>query len=88
MSILVTSVEAFVIWLGLFVNMKQSYISAIDLSNSQPVTMDSITLDRLVFSPPLPDQAQRHLGVRMTMAGNFEKACKGRDASLPGFSQH
>ena len=55
MCILVTSVGAFVQWLGLFVNMQKSYISAIDLSTGQSVAVDSITLDGLPFTALLPD---------------------------------
>ena len=79
MHILVTSVGAFVQWLGLFVNMPKSYISAIDFSTGQSVAADhdSITLDGLPFMALLPDQAHKYqahkyLGVRMTMTGNFE----------------
>ena len=72
MCILVASVEAFVRWLGLFVNMPKSYISAIDFSTGQSVATDSITLDGLPFTALLPGQAHKHLGVRMTMTGNFE----------------
>ena len=72
MRILVTSVAAFVRWLGLFVNMPKSNISAIDFSTGQSVAADSITLDGLPFTALLPDQAHKHLGVRMTVTGNFE----------------
>ena len=50
MRILVTSVGAFVRWLGLFVNMPKSYISAIDFSTGQSVAADRITLDGLAFT--------------------------------------
>ena len=72
MSMLVTSVGAYIHWLGLFVNMLKSYISAIDFSNSQPIATDSITLNGSPFSPLPPDEAHKHLGVRMTMTGNFQ----------------
>ena len=72
MSILVGSVGAFVRWLGLFVNMPKAYISAIDFSTGQTVATDSITLDGILFTVLLPDQLHRHLGVRMTMTGNFD----------------
>ena len=45
---------------------------AIDFSTGQSVAADSITLDGLAFTALLPDQAHKHLGVRMTMTGNFE----------------
>ena len=69
---LVTSVGAFVQWLGLFVNMQESYISTIDFSTGQSVATDSFTLDSLPLTALLADQAHKHLGVRMTMTGNFE----------------
>ena len=52
--------------------MPKSYISAIDFSTGQSVAADRITLDGLAFTALLPDQAHKHLGVRMTMTGNFE----------------
>ena len=57
MLILVASVGAFVRWLGSFVNMPKSYISAIDFSTGQSVATDSITPDGLPFTALLPDQA-------------------------------
>ena len=52
--------------------MPKSYISAIDFSTGQSIAADSINLDGLPFTVLLPDQAHKHLGVRMTMTGNFE----------------
>ena len=54
MRILVASVGAFVQWLGLFVNMPNSYISAIDFSTGQSVATDSITLDGLPLTALAP----------------------------------
>ena len=35
--------------------------------------MDSITLNRLAFSPLLQDQTHKHMiGMHMTMTGNFD----------------
>ena len=52
--------------------MPKSYISAVDFSTGQSIAADSITLDGLPFTALIPDQAHKHLGVRMTMTGNFE----------------
>ena len=71
MSVLVTNVGAFVRWLGLFVNMPKSYISAVDFSSGQPVATDSITLNGSTFKFLSPYQAPKHLGVRLTITGNL-----------------
>ena len=52
--------------------MPKSYISALGFSTGHSVAADSITLDGLFFTALLPDQEHKHLGVRMTMTGNFE----------------
>ena len=52
--------------------MPKSYISTIDFSTGQSVAADSITLHGLPFTTVFPDQAHKHLGVRMTMTGIFE----------------
>jgi hypothetical protein len=72
MSLLVTRVGAFVHWLGIFIKMRKSYISAIDLSTGKTVATDSITLNGASFTQLPPDPAHKHLGVRMTMTGCFQ----------------
>jgi hypothetical protein len=72
MRVLVRGAGDYVRWLGPLVNMRKSYISAIDFSTGQPVATDSITLNGSPFSWLSPDQAHKHLGVRMTLTGNFE----------------
>ena len=52
--------------------MPKPYIPAIDFSNGQPVATDSITFNGTPFSILPPDQAHKHLGVRMAMTGNFD----------------
>ena len=54
LSILVTSVWAFVRWLGLFVNMPESHISAIDFSTGLAVAADSIAWDGIPFTVLFP----------------------------------
>ena len=62
---------AYLQWLGLFVNMKKSYICAVNLADGQPVATDSITLHGSPFHVLLPDVPHKHLGVRMTVLGDF-----------------
>ena len=71
MRILVSEVGPFIDWLGLYINMKKSFISAIDFSTNNPVATDSITLHGVSFITLLPDQPHKHLGVRITMTGDF-----------------
>ena len=71
MRVMVDAGGAYLQWLGLFVNMQKSYICAVNLADGRPVATDSITLHGSPFRVLLPDAPHKHLGVRMTVLGDF-----------------
>ena len=73
MQAIVAPVGAYLRWSGLLINMLKSKISAIDYSTGGVVATDSIQHDGVVFPVLLPDQAHKHLGMRMTLTGDFSQ---------------
>ena len=71
MQVLVSAVSPFLVWLGLLVNMTKSFISAFDFGTGKVVATDSVTLHGSPFLVLEPNQAHKHLGVRMTIMGDF-----------------
>ena len=71
MRVLVNVIGPFLKWKGLLINMKKSRISAIDFSSGQVLPTDNITLEGKSFPVLLPTEAHKHLGVRMTLTGDF-----------------
>jgi len=71
MAIVVPKVADYLRWAGMEVNLKKSGISAIDFNTGARVATDSITLNGHPFPVIPPDQPHKHLGVRMTMTGDF-----------------
>ena len=57
--------------MGLSVNMLISQISAINFATGQMVATDNIRLKGVAFPVLPPNQAHKHLGVRMTLTGDF-----------------
>ena len=57
--------------LDLFVNMHKSYICAVNLAHARPMATDSIALHGSPFRVLLPDAPCEHLGVGMTVLGDF-----------------
>ena len=57
--------------LDLFVNMHKSYICAVNLAHARPMATDSIALHGSPFRVLLPDAPYEHLGVHMTVPGDF-----------------
>jgi len=53
--------------------MFKSYISAINFATGQAMPTDSITFDGKPFSVLHPAQAHKHLGIRMTLTGDFRE---------------
>jgi Reverse transcriptase (RNA-dependent DNA polymerase) len=76
MRVMVSSIGPFLSWLGMFLNMSKSIISAIDFSTGLSIPTDSITFGGAQFSTLPPNVAHKHLGVRLTLTGDFsaEKA--------------
>jgi ribonuclease HI len=76
MRALVNSIGPLLKWLGMSLNMSKSYISAINFATGQAIPTVSITFDGKPFSVLPPDQPHKHLGIRMTLTGDFcvEKA--------------
>jgi len=58
-------------WVGIAVNMTKSCISAIDFNTGRQVSTDSITLDGCPFPAIPPHCAHKHLGVYITLTGDF-----------------
>jgi hypothetical protein len=72
MAILVQLVSIITAWMGLLINMKKSFISAVDVSSGQIVATDSITYRGSCFPVLHPDQAFKRLGLRITLTGDFK----------------
>ena len=72
MRSIVCFIGPFLTWLALFVNMKKSLISAIDFATGKAMPTDSIKFAGQPFSVLPPDHAHKHLGVRMTLTGDFQ----------------
>jgi hypothetical protein len=53
--------------------MLRSKISAVDYSTGGVVATDSIRHDGAAFPVLLPDQAHKHLGMRMSLTGDFSQ---------------
>ena len=73
MQAIIAPVGAYLRWSGLLINVLKSKISAIDYSTGGVVATDSIRHDGAVFPVLLPDQAHKHLGMRMTLTGDFSQ---------------
>jgi hypothetical protein len=73
MQAIVAPVGAYLRWSGLLINMLKSKISAIDYSTGGVVATDSIQHDGAAFPVLPPDQAHKHLGMRMTLTGDFSQ---------------
>jgi len=71
MRILVSSIVPFLRWKGLLINLKKSRISAINYASGQALPTDSITLEGKPFPVLQPTEPHKHLGVRMTLTGDF-----------------
>ena len=71
MRALVNKIGPLFKWLGMSLNMSKSYISAINFATGRAIPTDSITFDGKPFSVLPPDQAHKHLGIRMTLTGDF-----------------
>jgi ribonuclease HI len=76
MCIQVQYVGAYLEWTGQLVQTNKSEIVGADLRTGQALATDSITLHGKPFTVLRPDEPHKHLGVRMTMLGDFtaEKA--------------
>ena len=59
--------------MGLSVNMLISQISAINFATGQMVATDNIRLKGVAFPVLPPNQAHKHLGVSMTLTGDFSQ---------------
>ena len=73
MQAIIAPVGAYLRWSGLLINMLKSKISAIDYSTGKVVATDSIRHDGAAFPVLLPDQAHKHLGMRMSLTGDFSQ---------------
>jgi hypothetical protein len=73
MQAIIAPVGAYLRWSGLLINMLKSKISAIDYSTGKVVATDSIRHDGAAFPALLPDQAHKHLGMRMSLTGDFSQ---------------
>jgi len=71
MAILVPAVADYIRWAGMDVNLTKSGISATDFRTGRQVATDSVTLNGHPFPVIPPDRPHKHLGVRMTMTGDF-----------------
>ena len=58
-------------WTGLLVQTKQSKIVGVDTKTGKSIATDSSTLNGEPFAILSPDEPHKHLGVRMTMLGDF-----------------
>jgi len=76
MRVIVQLIGPIYFWLGMFFNMKKSFISAIDHSTGLAMPTDSITVNGVSFTVLSPSEAHKHLGVQATLTGDFaaEKA--------------
>lgn len=73
MQAIIAPVGAYLRWSGLLINMLKSKISGIDNSTGGVVATDSIRYEGAAFPVLLPDQAHKHLGMRMTLTGDFSQ---------------
>ena len=73
MQAIIAPVGAYLKWSGLLINVLKSKISAIDNSTGGVVATDSIRHEGAAFPVLLPDQAHKHLGVRLTLTGDFSR---------------
>ena len=72
MHAMVGKTSRFCSWVGIAVNMAKSCISAIDYNTGRQVsTFGGITLDGRPFPAFPPHCAHKHLGVYITMTGDF-----------------
>ena len=71
MARMVPLVGDYVTWTGMKVHLGKSGIVAVDMRTGQSVPTDSITLNGKPFPVISPDQPYTHLGVRMTVMGDF-----------------
>ena len=71
MRVVVNDIAPLLDWLGLLVNLLKSYITAINFATGQAMPTDSITLGGAPFKVLLPTDPHKHLGVRMTLTGDF-----------------
>jgi len=58
-------------WTGQLVQTKKTKIVGVDMKTGKSIATDSITLNGEPFTVLLPDEPHKHLGVRMTMLGDF-----------------
>jgi hypothetical protein len=63
----VQQVGSYLEWTGQSVQTNKSKVVGVDLSTGQPIAADSITLNGKPFAELRPDEAHKHLGVRLTM---------------------
>ena len=73
MQAIIGPIGAYLRWSGLLINMLKSKISAIDFSTGGWVAIDSIRHKDAAFPVLLPDQAHKHLGMRMSLTGDFSQ---------------
>ena len=73
MQAIIAPVGAYLKWSGLLINVLKSKVSAIDNSTGGVVATDSIRHEGATFPVLLPDQAHKHLGVRLTLTGDFSQ---------------
>jgi hypothetical protein len=71
LAIMATVAGDNVIWTGMKMNMSKSGIRAVDMRTGCPVPTDSVKYNDVSFPLILPDQPYNHLGVRVTMMGDF-----------------
>ena len=72
MQVIVQAATPFLDWLGLLLNMRKSFIAAIDYATGRAVATDSITFNGNPFTALSPDTAHKALGVLMTLTGNYQ----------------
>ncbi len=75
MQTLVCKEEAFSVWTGIDIHVKNSEITAYDFGRNCPLETDPIRLLGSAFTKLPPDQPFKFLGVRLTLTGDwtFEK---------------
>ena len=71
MAILVPTVDRYLKWAGMEINLQKCAISAVDMKTGQRVATDSITLRGEPFPVIPPDQPHKHLGLRLSLTGDF-----------------
>ena len=71
MSHLVQAVCLVLEWTGQLVQSKNSKIVGVDMTTGRSIATDSITLNGEPFAVLSPNEPHKHLGVRMTMLGDF-----------------